>query len=480
MLKHYTKIALAVYLIISLFALHFYSPDEYFQILGFAKYKLGIMPEMSTIWELTSKARSSFQPTIVYSLFKAFDPFIRNLNLNTIIFVNTFLKLASAILSVFCINQFIKAFIPTIENKLYKKWFILLTFFSYLTVFLGVHFSADGTSVSFILLGLSLSYNINTTNKKDYLTGFIFGLAFLVRYQDLFLIFGVLSWLLLINQSSFIRITRICFALLITYLGLGLCVDRWFYGEWTFAIYNYSLWWQKSHLLGTFGGSEPWYYYITHSFILLPYGPLYFLSIIVIILYKRRSIITWAIFPYLLVHCLIGHKEMRFLAPVNALMPLIMLYALEILIKRFNFQINQKYYKYIKITWYLNCLTLILIALPSPTILQALNIAIKYKKPTIIYYTGNPIITAFPHEISTYSRYNLKPQYTTDARKINCPINHNCLLLYFCPAIDKTLTDSLKLVSQNCYGTKNTILNIYSSEINRTNIYEIKNIEVKQ
>ena len=49
MLKHYTKIALGVYLIISLFALHFYSPDEYFQILGFAKYKLGIMPEMSTI-----------------------------------------------------------------------------------------------------------------------------------------------------------------------------------------------------------------------------------------------------------------------------------------------------------------------------------------------------------------------------------------------------------------------------------------------
>lgn len=472
MLKHYTKIALFIYLILSVFALHFYSGDEYFQLIGFAKYRLGLMPEMyHTIWELKEQVRSTLQPSVLFCIYK----FLALLfNYHGFFFVNLIIKLISAAFIVFCLYLFIQCFLPLIKESSHQKWFILLTYFSYLTVFLGVHFSADSTGQNFFILGFVIAYQ-NKDSKlplKDILAGIFLGISFIIRCQDGFLIAGLMMWLLFYNKTSIKSLFRTNIALVLTYLILGVLVDRWFYNNWTIAIFNYYLYFHNLKLLGTVAGPSPWYFYITRSFILLPFGPLYLLAILIFTYFKPKNVITWIIWPYIIVHILIGYKEIRYMSPINLMMPFIMFFALEELMVRFNFKIKIIYVKIAKLAWYLNCCLIILVILPSPGIIQAAQIAIKYKKPTIVYITNNKKV--FPPELDIYSRSNLLHIYTNNLNY--CPPNYNCLVLYYCTDLTKDVS-AYKIVSKNCVSYNNTILNKFLTSGLRTNIYEIKNIE---
>lgn len=117
---------------------------------------------------------------------------------------------------------------------------------------------------------------------------------------------------------------------------IGVLVDRWFYGEWTLSAWNY---FDQNILLdkvSTFG-VKPWWWYITEILEkgIPPFSLLYVGSFFLLIFYKPKSPLTWSILPFIIVHSLIGHKEIRFVFPIIGFVSIITIFGFEIIQDKF-------------------------------------------------------------------------------------------------------------------------------------------------
>ena len=112
-------------------------------------------------------------------------------------------------------------------------------------------------------------------------------------------------------------------------LLLGALVDRWGYGEWVVSAYEY--------VYNNFGrgiaaerfGTRPWHGYVVlgGQSALAPLVLLLELGAVVAWLRWPRHVLTAATLPFVLVHCLIAHKELRFLFPIAPLLPTLLVLA---------------------------------------------------------------------------------------------------------------------------------------------------------
>lgn len=64
-------------------------------------------------------------------------------------------------------------------------------------------------------------------------------------------------------------------------------------------------------------GTSPWWYYFTEPFTEggYVYGPLALVAAVWFFWRRPRSVVTWMLVPFLLVHFFMGHKELRFFFP---------------------------------------------------------------------------------------------------------------------------------------------------------------------
>ena len=90
--------------------------------------------------------------------------------------------------------------------------------------------------------------------------GVILGLASLFRYQVGAMIAGMILWLLFIKKEKIRYLTSLVTGILIV-IFLGVIIDYWFYGNWTFTPWNY---FDHNILQGKAAdfGVSPWSFYI--------------------------------------------------------------------------------------------------------------------------------------------------------------------------------------------------------------------------
>src|SRR5690606_176359 len=108
-------------------------------------------------------------------------------------------------------------------------------------------------------------------------------------------------------------------------IAVGFLLDCFFYEEVTFSIYNYFYVNIVEGVSSRFGIS-PWYQYfsdIIHSFNI--FGMLTLIAFLTILVKMYRNMAVWCILPFLVVHSIIPHKELRFLFPVVNLVPYILI-----------------------------------------------------------------------------------------------------------------------------------------------------------
>jgi len=222
-------------LVTALFSSGYHQFDEHFQILEFAGLKLALAEPNDLAWEYHYQTRAAIQPAIVvllYSLFslaKITDPFI----------IVTFLRLLSGLLSFLSIHLFYKAYRRSIEDILLQKWFLLLSFLLWFAVYNNVRFSSENWSGSIFLIAYSLFFLQKSENRSHYfLIGFLFGLAFLFRYQVGLLIAGFMLWLFCIQKGNLFLSILLSTGIILS-ITLGLLIDCWYYGDWTLTAWNY-------------------------------------------------------------------------------------------------------------------------------------------------------------------------------------------------------------------------------------------------
>ncbi|WP_114939556.1 mannosyltransferase [Mucilaginibacter endophyticus] len=310
-----------VYLFVAYNANGFHNADEHFQIIEFANYKLGVAKAGDLAWEFHSRIRSGLQPMLCVIFFKL----MRFLGIDDVYYLSFGLRVLSAILSVIIIRYFVASAKGAVEEKNYN-FFIILSYFIWFIPYINVRFSSENWSGMFFLASLAriLYGHYQNSVKNLLILGILLGISILFRYQSLLLTMGILLWLYFIAKSKIRNIALIVAAVLMV-LVIGFFIDRWLYGIYSFTLYNYFHVNIVDNVASNYGVS-PWYEILLY--IIRNPGPLgvfIFFSFIILIFFDPKSLLVWSTLPFLVVHMIIPHKELRFLFPIADLVPIVLI-----------------------------------------------------------------------------------------------------------------------------------------------------------
>jgi len=305
--------------------------DEHYQILEFAWMKLGHSTLDNMAWEYNTMSRPTLQPWIAIVVFKMMgmtDPFKMALVLRLI---TSFLGLSSLIPLCLLGMQWIK-------NEFLRKLFPVLLASLPIIAFVHARFSSEGFSCIFLIIGICflLIGATHTSNQKkttEYLylilTGIAFAIAFVCRIQIALIFPGIIVWATFIQKTSLKKMLIIGFVMLVI-IGLCAVLDRYYYGVWVNSLWLY---FKINFLEGKADsfGTLPFFQYFTFvkSNAGFVWGWLLILTIIIGWTRKPLNIFTFAFLPYFLFHCIVGHKELRFLFPMVCGIPLFIVFAFD-------------------------------------------------------------------------------------------------------------------------------------------------------
>jgi hypothetical protein len=368
-------------------------------------------------------------------------------------------KLFAGLLSSYASYLFIQTFQKSFKTPLLQSWFLLLGIFSNCLLYQSVHYSSENIAAQLFLFGFCFCYR---ASKKLFLIGAIFGLAFIVRYQIGFMIMGLGLWMLLIQKRSFQKLARM-FCGFLTILSIGVVLDSLYYDAWTLTPWNYFYENLVMHRAHDFGVSHWTYLKLALS---IPYGPFYVFGIIYFMATHRSHPIAWLLFPFILIHLLIAHKEVRFMVPIFNFMPFTFLTSLETLeikkhIKCLSFRWFQKSMKY---AWWMNGLMILLPALTNIEVMSNYKFLYHYfgehsyilnvwtDKKTLM--PDNAVYSEMPYRFYLNSNAILK-QYNNE-HTYACDAFYPCILWLPCyaPRLEQ------RPIFDSCPIIDNALLNI--------------------
>ena len=323
MYKHYNILfflGLSIFIIAAFFSIGYYHADEHFQIIEFAGIKSGFTTSSYLPWEYHSQLRSAIQPSIAYLIIET----CKSLSIINPYHQVTVLKIISAIFACFSIRYFVNSTYHLVPKS--KLIYTLTSYFLWIIPAVSLRFSSETWGGIFTLLSLAFIQD-QYLNKKNYSIGFfiilglLFGFAFLFRFQIIFIAFGAICWLIFYKKEHIKSLLCILFGGTIAII-IGIVIDYWFYGEFTLTFWNYFYGNIIENIASSFGTS-PWYNYFLNIWEVPVFGILIIISFLVFSIKKYNSIYLWILIPFILIHILIAHKELRFLFPIVFFTPLI-------------------------------------------------------------------------------------------------------------------------------------------------------------
>ncbi len=302
----------------------YYHFDEHYQIIEFAGLKLGFNTADDLAWEYDSAVRPALQPAICYIILKS-TSFI---GLSDPYHQATLLRLLTGLLALLVISFFIKTTLHLIKPSL-RTVYISLSYLLWFIPCISVRYSSETWSGLFFLLAVAVYYMPEKRRNLYIIVGALLALSFLFRFQSAILSMGFLLWLIIIKHEKFNRLAAV-FASATAIFAIGILIDRWFYGRYVPAFWNYLVVNLIDGKAASFGVS-PWYeildYIITGPTI--PLGLCILSAWIILLIKDRRNLIVWCVTPFLIIHMIIGHKELRFIFPLVFFVPIMLTQAIQ-------------------------------------------------------------------------------------------------------------------------------------------------------
>lgn len=343
--KRWLTIGLIGLFLAAIFSSGWHHFDEHFQILEFANLKLGGNTIAEMPWEYEEQMRPALQPLLAFLAIKA----LCNLNLFDPFATAFILRLLSAGFSAFVLYQIYRYFKPQIINDFALRVFIPLSFGLWFMVYNAVRFSSENWALLYFFIGfLGIMKNKTAKLFPALIFGSCLGLSFLFRYQSSILILGLGAHLLFIQKRSWKELLAL-FTGIISMILVGIIVDYWFYGEWVLSTWNYIVE-NLVHDRAIYSGEEPWYWYFSQGIVqgIPPLSILISSSILAYFFFRPKSVVTWMVLPFVLIHIVLAHKEIRFFYSVVPFMPFMLAKTIDHLHEQKNKWIKNAW---IKIVW---------------------------------------------------------------------------------------------------------------------------------
>jgi GPI mannosyltransferase 3 len=385
---------LTAHLLAAFFSVGYHQCDELFQVYEFAGYKLGLNNPSELPWEFGERMRSGLQPFIVYVFTKGLN-IVSIQNPFTISFV---LRSIQSLLSFMVTLLFIRVVEKEIRSPKLQLWLYSASLLAWCMPYFHVRFSSENFSATLFLWALALLLkNLSESPKQKtfLLTGFLFGLSFVCRFQICFMIAGLFAWLIFIKKVQ-LRFIIAAFSGILIALILGLIIDKWFYGIWVLSWWNY-IDLNLFHDKASFFGRQPFYYYFSEALIQMipPFSLFIIVSLIAFWIRFKSHVITWITLPFILLHFFVSHKELRFLFPVLYFLPFMVVFYLQSLEKVDNKVLRFLRHKsFIRLALLVNTVALVAFVFRpadnvSPALKKIYDLA-QEKKVLLIYENKNP------------------------------------------------------------------------------------------
>ncbi|ANI89374.1 hypothetical protein A9P82_08765 [Arachidicoccus ginsenosidimutans] len=321
-----------IYIIAAINLDGYFHPDEHYQILEFANYKLGKIDAGQMPWEFNYEMRSSFQPWIAYlaikffNLFQVCNPFI----------IALALRLMTGCFSIYAISKFIRTTSNQLDEK-FKVPYKWLSFIIWFLPYLSIRFSSEIWSGLFFLLAVCyLIPDINRGFKYSVIGGIFFGLSYLCRFQSAIMIIGLVLWLLIIQKRKFKQIIILSLSIFLIII-FGVYIDYLYYGDWTLTVWNYFNMNIVNDMASDFGVMSAYSFMVAAiNQALFPFGILILFCLVVLIIRAPKSFVVWCVAPLLVIHLIVPHKEVRFLFPIIYFIPFIIFKAASLIANHFQ------------------------------------------------------------------------------------------------------------------------------------------------
>jgi phosphatidylinositol glycan class B len=333
-----------VHVIAAFYSEGFHHPDEHFQILEFTNYKLGNSPVSELPWEYEAQTRATLQPFLSLLVIRL----INFLGILNPFFYALVLRLLTGILAWYMTCKISLLLLDHFSTEKGKEIFILLGQTLWFVPYINVRYSSENLAGITLLIAvylILLSAERQPASKVRFLVlaGLILGLSFFFRFQIALSIIGIGLWLILIYRISWNHL--VAFTLSGTFsMVMSILIDSWFYGE---TVLTPMIYFDIQILQDKIAnaGVSPWWKYITDF--LIRGVPLVSIPVILFLalgFYKKpTSIFVYILVPFLVVHMMISHKEIRFMFPMLFSSIYLASAGLDYLITRYPIKTSCKY-----------------------------------------------------------------------------------------------------------------------------------------
>jgi phosphatidylinositol glycan class B len=317
--------SLVIHVLTAYFSVGFFSWDEHYQTLEFLSPRLGRGSVADLPWEYHSAVRPWIQPAFYYSVIEG----LRLIGIENASVWAFFCRLVSAVLSWSALLGLTLCSFKWFQNPKSRLMALYLATTLCFLPFIDVRTSSENMSAALFFLGISAFFLLSW--KKALVAGLLMGLAVQFRYQTVFMVLGFLGFLFFQKREkrSCAPETAAIVAMVAMTSAFGVWVDSWGYGSLTFVPWNY---FHVNLIEGKadWFSRDPVWFYLTHYLELMPpVGALALFAVILGWIRRPTHVLTWVTLPSFLIHCLITHKEVRFLFPLIPATPFLIVMGLE-------------------------------------------------------------------------------------------------------------------------------------------------------
>ncbi len=306
-----------LHLVAAVLSKGYHHPDEYFQIIEFARHKLLGTSGDELAWEYGARIRPWLQPAFYALIIDGLSAAgLANPFLQTLI-----LRLVSSAIGFASIVVLARAASRWMTSESGRTWLVAALGLAWCVPYLHARTSSENLSTSFIcfaVAALCACIDENASRQRriwlGVLTGACAGIAFEARFQVGLMIAGVVFWV--IYRRQWLLLVSATAGMTVVF-GLGRIVDHWGYGDWTLtplAYFRVNIVESKASSFGV----QPWWWYFRKVVSETP-PPVGLLALVLLPwawLRGRRHLLTWATVPFFVGHVVIAHKELRFLFPM--------------------------------------------------------------------------------------------------------------------------------------------------------------------
>jgi phosphatidylinositol glycan class B len=319
--------AFVIQVVVCITAIGIYHPDQYFQIIEFSSYQLNRASAAGHVWEFAAHLR----PTLQVYLFSAYYELCSGLGIRDPYLQLELLRLLFG-MALFIFFNGITLWYFRREDRRILYFVLLLLNFTWILPYTRTLYSSEMLS-SVLFFGAVFLYEAGGRQGKRrgrptvwiYLgAGFLMSLAFYTRFQTGFAIVGFLIWMAWPGRE--LRRLAPLGAGFLAGVLLNTGLDYGFYHHWVCTPYTYfrvNIMEGKAASMGT--SSFLVYIAVLLAVVLAPPLSIFllFAGFRTALLRKLDSPIVLSVVCFIVGHCLVAHKEERFLFPILNVLPII-------------------------------------------------------------------------------------------------------------------------------------------------------------